>query len=550
MDSPKRKAQKNKDYRRHRMMRLLNRRKATAQEAMSEIAERELMRKLRITPLKKFEGGKDAEYDAVILDDVVITGKRRPANIMFDKDTGNYYRESTGDVVTPVNKLVEDDPSTWSFTDKNGTTFTPHGPVFNSNQGEIRQAEEAPLFSNDYIKQAAHNYMSELAYDINNNRVVGGKYTMPAIAAVAASPLLGNVYGNAAVNSAFAAHGLNHAVNEGVDGIGDAAVTTLEMLPLFQMSSKFIPNLFENAQRYVKQFPYRLRVPIDSERYYRIVSGDGAILDANRSGMITRPYVEHQKAEFPYFTKGMLYSDVNKSFDLSNPRVIVSKPNQNFIKVHDGLDEIDKVSSIAVGDSATPIVQTRYGTAYNSAPAENFEYYTKGNGFLSKYFWKKHQFTPFQDSYKISPEMLGESIAEGSEASVYNTLENPYTVTKVYDGWAKDINPFGVRDIVTTRNSVPGAMTSKIKGFTEDGYPVVEQGRVIAGGDGSGPFTRKQIKDLESLLKSNDYSVGRGVEIDAPTKNGVQIRDLSPQNIGYDYNGNLRIIDPDVDAIL
>lgn len=58
MDSPKRKAQKNKDYRRHRMMRLLNRRKATAQEAMSEIAERELMRRLRITPLKRFEDGK------------------------------------------------------------------------------------------------------------------------------------------------------------------------------------------------------------------------------------------------------------------------------------------------------------------------------------------------------------------------------------------------------------------------------------------------------------------------------------------------------------
>ena len=120
------------------MMRLLNRRKATAQEAMSKIAERELMRKLRITPLKKFEDGKDAEYDAGILDDVVITGNRRPANIMFDKDTGNYYRESTGDVVIPVNKLVEDNPSTWSFVDKNGTTFTPHGTVFNSNQGEIR----------------------------------------------------------------------------------------------------------------------------------------------------------------------------------------------------------------------------------------------------------------------------------------------------------------------------------------------------------------------------------------------------------------------------
>lgn len=60
MESPKRKAQKSRDYRRHRMMRLLNRRKATAQDAMSEIAQRELMRRLRITPLKKFEDGKNA----------------------------------------------------------------------------------------------------------------------------------------------------------------------------------------------------------------------------------------------------------------------------------------------------------------------------------------------------------------------------------------------------------------------------------------------------------------------------------------------------------
>lgn len=78
MDSPKRKAQKNKDYRRHRMMRLLNRRKATAQEAMSEIAERQLMRRLRITPPKKFEDGKDALLSSIpkfssALPDVDIT---------------------------------------------------------------------------------------------------------------------------------------------------------------------------------------------------------------------------------------------------------------------------------------------------------------------------------------------------------------------------------------------------------------------------------------------------------------------------------------------
>lgn len=71
--------------------------------------------------------------------------------------------------------------------------------------------------------------MSELAYDINNNRVVGGKYTMPAIAL---APIVGSKIGSAAINSAFASHGLNHAVNEGVNGFGDAVTTGLELIPL------------------------------------------------------------------------------------------------------------------------------------------------------------------------------------------------------------------------------------------------------------------------------------------------------------------------------
>lgn len=61
------------------MMRLLNRRKATAQEAMSEIAERELMRRLRITPLKKFEDGKDAEYERIDDSTPGMTGMMKAA---------------------------------------------------------------------------------------------------------------------------------------------------------------------------------------------------------------------------------------------------------------------------------------------------------------------------------------------------------------------------------------------------------------------------------------------------------------------------------------
>lgn len=91
--------------------------------------------------------------------------------------------------------------------------------------------------------------MSELAYDINNNRVIGGKYTMPTIAAVAASPFLGNAYGNAAINSAFAAHGLNHAVNEGVDGFGDAVLTGLEIAPLGQLARPLYTGVLKSGIR-------------------------------------------------------------------------------------------------------------------------------------------------------------------------------------------------------------------------------------------------------------------------------------------------------------
>ena len=337
MESPKRKAQKSRDYRRHRMMRLLNRRKATAQEAMSEIAQKELMRKLRITPLKKFEDGKDAEYDAGVLDDVVITGNRRPANIVFDKNTGNYYRESTGDVVTPVNKLIEDDPSTWSFTDKNGTTFTPHGPVFNSNQGEIRQAEETPFLSNNYIKQAAHNYMSELAYDINNNRVVGGKYTMPAIAL---APVVGSKIGSAAINSAFAAHGLNHAVNEGVDGFGDAVLTGLEIAPLGQLARPLYTGVLKsgirqyNPRHVIKQITAENAASITPEQW--TAAQDAAIARGNTA--------EAQRLRDLHFKVSAPKTEV---VDINgNPQLVVHKTPNTFT-IFDNNRSIDQLNWFA-----------------------------------------------------------------------------------------------------------------------------------------------------------------------------------------------------------
>ena len=58
MDSPKRKQQKRNDYLRHKMFRKIRKQQKAELEQQKKAAEKELKRRLRVTPLPKFEGGK------------------------------------------------------------------------------------------------------------------------------------------------------------------------------------------------------------------------------------------------------------------------------------------------------------------------------------------------------------------------------------------------------------------------------------------------------------------------------------------------------------
>lgn len=42
------------------------------------------------------------------------------------------------------------------------------------------------------------------------------------------------------MRSYFGSHGLNHAINEGIDGWGDAALTALEVMPLMGVGKAII----------------------------------------------------------------------------------------------------------------------------------------------------------------------------------------------------------------------------------------------------------------------------------------------------------------------
>lgn len=153
MESPKRKAQKSRDYRRHRMMRLLNRRKATAQEAMSEIAERELMRRLRITPLKKFEDGKDALLSSTPkLSNIPKFNFNAP---VIEKTTPE-YEEIKPAIATPVEPVKQREPII--------PGLQPQQPISDS-----RFSISHPIFKDEYDYMNSDAFLTRVKKMTNDN---------------------------------------------------------------------------------------------------------------------------------------------------------------------------------------------------------------------------------------------------------------------------------------------------------------------------------------------------------------------------------------------
>jgi hypothetical protein len=63
MDSPVRKMQKRNDYNRHKLFRKIKRRRRAQAEQLSRVAEKELKKKLRVTPVKYGGGKVDSTQD-------------------------------------------------------------------------------------------------------------------------------------------------------------------------------------------------------------------------------------------------------------------------------------------------------------------------------------------------------------------------------------------------------------------------------------------------------------------------------------------------------
>ena len=323
------------------------------------------------------------------------------------------------------------------------------------------------------------------------------------------------------------------------EGTGDTAGNLLLDFASPYTFSK-LPNAAKQAIKWVQnKVPYRLQIPTNEDTFYRILHGVESIDDANNSGMITRTFAPDY--QFPYFTKGQLYSKQNPSFNFDNSVVITSKPGsgQSFHFVQDGVHTIDPKRVINVGDSATPVEISGIGNAYNSSPAENFEYWTRGNGWLTKHLWKRNQFTPFKNQRVVDTKGFGDSFAEGSESEVFNDPANKFAVVKEFSSGYKN-NPSGMREELVRRNSVPGAMPTKMIGMSKYGYPILQQGRVTPIEEGT-PWTYSLAKDAKQLFENSGYKYGMHQGV--PNNGSWKIIDVSPQNLGYDSFGNLRTID-------
>ena len=157
MDSPVRQYQKQKDYRRHKLFRKINRRRKAERQQAIDAPMKELRRKL-----KRYKDGKDEKK--VYLDQS-IDG----VNLWRDNQTGGYfYQEGNGPRIdlTPFNTLGSDDPTTWSFLDAEGKEYNPRRQHIGS---EISQTTDAQRVANEVRDvQNTRTWRSDVADQLHN----------------------------------------------------------------------------------------------------------------------------------------------------------------------------------------------------------------------------------------------------------------------------------------------------------------------------------------------------------------------------------------------
>lgn len=100
--------------------------------------------------------------------------------------------------------------------------------------------------------EAEHPIATAVGYGLGAAPFAVAAYPFMAAAGEFAAPILTNPYVDAAITSGFAGHGLNHAINEGIDGWGDTTMTALEITPLGRVISPIAKEASTAATSYIR----------------------------------------------------------------------------------------------------------------------------------------------------------------------------------------------------------------------------------------------------------------------------------------------------------
>ena len=154
------------------------------------------------------------------------------------------------------------------------------------------------------------------------------------------------------------------------------------------------------------KYPYSPFIPLNPNRYYRIVgpkdaiSGD-AIADAIDTGYLRTSSLANKFKfdpdpntitlaakvfDYMMFSKGAPWKGSSAAVGgKGSKRIIRSKNN-----IDDRIWEQSNIDFRHKGHKG--IFRPRYNGSLEQVPSEYFEYFEKGTGPISKYFWKRHNF--------------------------------------------------------------------------------------------------------------------------------------------------------------
>lgn len=192
---------------------------------------------------------------------------------------------------------------------------------------------------------------------------------------------------------------------------------------------------------------------------------------------------------------------------------------------------------------------------YKNIPAYRAELIplsTKDN--IRKYLYSNRKlgtYTPYKvgdnQEWDANGALFGKRVGQGSEQDVFENIENPNEVLKIQkQGYAnKSDMRKGVHEY-HKRNRIPNQERTKFIGYMSGAdratyYPVFSQNRLrLETNTTPAYWDNVLVPKINQMMYSQGYN---GTALTIFTNGKHTVSDMSPYNIGYDTNGNLKFID-------